>query len=75
MRGKKNRRESVGCGAVVAAAGSSSRMGENKLFMDLCGLPVLVRAVMALQQSPQIDAIVIAAREEDMMRIGNLCRD
>ena len=63
------------CAALVAAAGSSSRMGGvNKLLEPLDGVPVLVRTLMALQQAPQIDEIVIATREEDLVEISGLCR-
>lgn len=63
------------CAALVAAAGSSSRMGGvNKLLEPLNGVPVLARTLMALQQAPQIDEIVVATREEDLMEISGLCR-
>ena len=63
------------CAAVVAAAGSSSRMGgENKLLMDLGGVPVLVRSILALDRSPSIGEIVVAAREEDLLTVADLCK-
>ena len=63
------------CAALVAAAGSSSRMGGvNKLLEPLDGVPVLVRTLLALQQAPQVDEIVIATREEDLVEISGLCR-
>ena len=63
------------CAALVAAAGSSSRMGGvNKLMEPLDGIPVLVRTLMALQQTERIDEIVVATREEDLMEISGLCR-
>ena len=36
------------CSVVVVAAGSSARMGEDKLFTDLCGKPVLEHTLRAL---------------------------
>lgn len=63
------------CAALVAAAGSSSRMGGvNKLLQPLDGVPVLVRTLTALQQAEQVDEIVVAAREEDLVEISRLCR-
>lgn len=64
------------CTAIVAAAGSSSRMGEgvNKLLEPLDGTPVLARTLMALQRAQRIDAIVVAAREEDILPFSELCR-
>jgi 2-C-methyl-D-erythritol 4-phosphate cytidylyltransferase len=64
------------CAAVVPAAGSSTRMnGGNKLFMDLCGMPVIIHSLLALENCPDINEIVIAARQEEIMEIGSLCRD
>lgn len=69
---RENRRPR--CTALVAAAGSSSRMGGvNKLLQPLDGLPVLVRTLTALQQAGQVDEIVVAAREEDLVEISRLC--
>jgi len=62
------------CAALVAAAGSSSRMGGvNKLLQPLDGIPVLVRTLMALQQARLVDEIVIATREDDIVEISQLC--
>ena len=63
------------CSALVAAAGSSSRMGGvNKLLEPLDGIPVLARTLMALQASQRVDEIVVATREEDLVEISRLCR-
>jgi len=62
------------CAALVAAAGSSSRMGGvNKLMQPLDGIPVLGRTLMALQQAAEVDEIVVATREEDIVPISQLC--
>lgn len=64
------------CAVLVAAAGSSSRMGGiNKLLQDLDGVPVLVRTLMSLQLSSRVDEIIVATREEDLVQISQLCRD
>lgn len=63
------------CAALVAAAGSSSRMGgENKLLLPLEGVPVLARTLAALQVAGSVDEIIVAAREEDILEISQLCR-
>lgn len=64
------------CTAIVAAAGSSTRMGQgvNKLMAPLGGIPVLARTLQALDQAACVDAIVIAAREEDILTFSDLCR-
>ena len=63
------------CAALVAAAGSSSRMGGvNKLLEPLDGIPVLARTLTALQLAEQVDEIVVATREEDLVEISRLCQ-
>ncbi len=63
------------CSAVIAAAGSSQRMeGENKLLLPLGGKPVLAHTLQAIDRSPSIREIIIAAREEDMVRFADLCK-
>lgn len=70
---KKNSR--AFCSVLVAAAGSSSRMGGiNKLLEPLDGVPVLVRTLTALQTAQRVDEIVIATREQDLVTISQLCR-
>lgn len=63
------------CTALVAAAGASSRMeGVNKILEPLEGVPVLVRTLVSFQLAEEIDEIVVAAREEDLLEISRLCR-
>lgn len=64
------------CAALVAAAGSSSRMGGgDKQLMELDGVPVLVRTLQALQSARRVDTIVVAAREEHLVEISRLCKE
>ena len=63
------------CTALVAAAGSSSRMGgTDKLMKFLDNVPVLMRTLTALQRAAAIDEIVIAAREDALVDISTLCK-
>lgn len=63
------------CSALVAAAGASSRMGGvNKLLEPLDGVPVLMRTLTVLQTAEEIDEIIVAAREEDLVEVSRLCR-
>lgn len=63
------------CAALVAAAGSSSRMGGiNKLLEPLDGIPVLVRTLTALERAQRVDSVVIATREEDLITVSQLCK-
>lgn len=71
---KKGRYAHQYCTALVAAAGTSSRMGGiNKLLQPLDGVPVLIRVLTALQLAEQVDEIVVATRETDMVEISHLC--
>lgn len=72
---RKDRAAHPYCSVIVAAAGSSSRMGgENKLMMPIDGVPVLARTLQALNEAALVDEIVVAAREEDLISIGDLCK-
>lgn len=63
------------CAALVAAAGSSSRMGGTDKMMELLdGIPVLARTLMALQAAEMVDEIIVATREEALVEISHLCR-
>ena len=61
------------CGAVVLGAGSARRMGFDKMTAMLDGLPVLIRAISAFEQSPLIDEIVVVTRTERLGEIADLC--
>ncbi len=62
------------CTAIVPAAGTSSRMGgENKLLMDLCGVPVLVRTLQAIDQCELVSEIVVATQAELLEEVAQLC--
>lgn len=60
---------------IVAAAGSSRRMGgDNKLMQPIDGVPVLAHTLLALEHAALVDEIVVAAREEDLILFGDLCK-
>jgi 2-C-methyl-D-erythritol 4-phosphate cytidylyltransferase len=58
--------------AVIVAAGSSRRMGFDKLFAPLRGKPVLAHSVAAFEQTAEIGEIVIVTRAEQMKTLGKL---
>ena len=60
------------CTAVVVAAGRSERMGEDKLFLELEGKPVLAMSLQTLQNSDSIDEIVVVTREDCLDAVGKL---
>ena len=71
----RRRREELRCSAVVPAAGSSTRMGKDKLLLPLGEQPVLLHTRRALDAWPYITEIVVVTREELIVPIGQLCRD
>lgn len=63
------------CTAVVPAAGRSVRMGEDKLFLSLGDIPVILRTLRTLENSVYITEIIIAAQPEMIVPLGQLCKD
>ena len=62
------------CGAVVLAAGSSQRMGFDKMTVMLDGIPVLIRAISAFEHSPLIREIVVVTAADRLAEIADLCQ-
>ena len=54
--------------AVILAAGSSTRMGEDvsKQFLCVAGLPVVARSVIEFENSDYIDEIIIVAKKDEV---------
>ena len=56
-------------GAIIVAAGGSTRMGgSDKLFADLGGRPLLARALQAFQDSPLVHRIVLVLSAANLER-------
>jgi 2-C-methyl-D-erythritol 4-phosphate cytidylyltransferase len=53
-------------GVAVPAAGSGSRMGGvRKPFLELAGIPVLLRAIRPFLEHPQVEAVSVALGQEE----------
>ena len=64
------------CGAVIVAAGTSSRMGGiDKVMAPLQGEPMIVRTVRTFQNCEAIREIVIVTRPDLLVPITDLCHD
>lgn len=72
MFGKK-KKEPPYVTAIIPAAGASSRMGGgNKLLMELDGVPVLGRTLLALEACDIIREIIVAASEDNIVTYADL---
>ena len=70
MFGKKKKLVS----AVIPAAGSASRMrGIDKLFLQLCDIPVVIHTLKAFEEHSDIYEIVIPTREDCIDALRTLC--
>lgn len=63
------------CSVVIVAAGSSSRMGQDKIMAELGDMPVILHSVLAFEAIPAVREIVLVTREELVPEIGRLCRE
>lgn len=55
---------------ILPAAGRGQRLGQAKQFLELAGVPLLVRAALAARACPDVAALIVAAPsgEEDRVR-------
>lgn len=62
-----------GLPVIIVAAGSSSRMGgQNKQFLELGGIPVIARTLLAFENSDVIKNIILVVRAEDVFSLQML---
>jgi 2-C-methyl-D-erythritol 4-phosphate cytidylyltransferase len=73
---RKKKETAPYCAAVVAAAGSSTRMGgQDKLLLPLGDEPVIVHTLRALEGCPYIREILVVTREDLIVPLSKLCAD
>ena len=60
--------------AIIVAAGSSQRMGFDKLLALLGDKPVLVHTLDAFEQTKSVDEIILVARAERVAELQELVR-
>ena len=58
--------------AIIVAAGSSRRMGFDKLFAPLAGKPVLWHSIRAFQDTKDVDEILIVTRDDQTDEVEQL---
>ena len=71
---RKDKKKPV-CSAVIVAAGSSQRMGTDKIMMKLGAMPVLARTILAFENNAYIDEIIIVTKTEKLEEIADLCKE
>lgn len=60
--------------AIIVAAGSSRRMGFDKLFAQIAGRPVIAHAIAAFESAKDVAAIILVAQQERHVEFENLVR-
>ena len=58
--------------AIIVAAGSSRRMGFDKLFAPLAGKPVLWHSIKAFNETKEVDEILVVTRDDRMDEVEEL---
>ncbi len=63
-----NNRDRYFVSAIIAAGGSSTRLGGDttKQLMTVAGLPVIVHTLLAFERCPRISEIIVVAREDEV---------
>ena len=61
--------------AIIVAAGSSRRMGFNKLFAEIAGAPVIAHTIRAFERAGSVSKIIVVACEDRHAEIGKIARD
>lgn len=60
--------------AIVVAAGSGTRMQSNvkKPYLDIAGVPMMIRTLTVLEQSPVVKDVVLVIGEQDLKHAKGL---
>jgi 2-C-methyl-D-erythritol 4-phosphate cytidylyltransferase len=58
--------------AIIVAAGSSRRMGFDKLFANLAGKPVLLHSIQAFCDCEDIDEVIVITKEDRVAEVEKL---
>lgn len=71
----KSKEQDKRCAAVIVAAGSSRRMGRDKLMLDLAGMPVIARTLLAFEQADGVDEILVVTRHDRLQEMADVCHN
>jgi len=60
--------------AIIAAAGSGTRMGMPKIFLEILGKPVIAHCLERFERAKNLDAVVLVVREDMIKEAKATCR-
>ncbi len=58
---------------IIVAAGNSSRMGKNKLYIEISGIPVIARTLLNFERSNSISRIILVTKPEEIVNLQLIC--
>ena len=63
-----NKKKPAFTSAVILAGGSSQRLGgsSTKQMLDVGGIPVVVRSLLAFEHTPEINEIIVVAKSDEL---------
>jgi len=61
--------------AILVAAGSSRRMGFDKLFAEIAGKPVIGHSMTAFERTKSVGEIIVVTREDRQAVVEKIVRD
>jgi 2-C-methyl-D-erythritol 4-phosphate cytidylyltransferase len=62
------------CSVVVVAAGSSERMGTDKMLMNLNSKPVIIRTLTAFEKCALVDDIVVVTKHDKILELADMIK-
>ena len=72
---KKNMAKKPFVSVIVAAGGTSNRMGNvNKLLEEVSGVPVIAITLSALNEAKCVNEIILTANENDIVEFADICK-
>lgn len=72
---KKTNKLTGACSVVVVAAGSSTRMGQDKILKELAGVPVIIHSLRVFENVPEVGEVIVVTREDMIPVVGGLCQE
>lgn len=60
--------------AIIVSAGNSKRMGTNKQFIDICGIPAIAHTLIAFEVSEIINEIIVVCKKEHINKMMDIIK-